>query len=206
MFYLACISSSSYWTISTKSKKDVDKDRKKTKSTSGGGEKMGETEHWDEFVTPGSGKAQGRIEFGKSWDGIIDSKHKEAKDLDLKQIANESKSSTEKRIYKFDIKANKEIAPYGPMTGGLLDGKYATARSAGNYLAGYNGRTGTYFGVHISLTTYMKLAGALQQGQYNSTNAMKIVMFGKSYGPSPWYGEIEYTGRRVTQGWNSSRN
>ncbi|NTD97008.1 hypothetical protein G6M26_06580 [Agrobacterium tumefaciens] len=183
-------------------------------NTSGGGQKMGETEYIDEFVSPGSGKLagtnefsklDGRIEFDKSWDGIIDSKHKDAKDMDLRQIGEESKSSTEKRIYKFDIKANKKIAQYGPMTGRLLDGKYASARSAGNYLAGYNGRTGTYFGVHISLTTYMKLAGALQQNKYNKTNAAKIVLFGTSYRLSPWYGEIEYTGRMVTQGWNSSR-
>ena len=87
------------------------------------------------------------------------------------------------------------------MTGKLLDGQYATARSAGNYLAGFNGRTGTYFGAHISFETYMKLAGALQVGQYNKTNAARIVSFGTAFGPAPWYGEIPYTGRMVKQGW-----
>jgi hypothetical protein len=64
-----------------------------------------------------------------------------------------------------DIKNNKDWAPDylgGPMTGRLLNGKYATARSAGNYLAGMNGVTGTFQGSQISGVTYMKLAGAYQ--------------------------------------------
>lgn len=51
----------------------------------------------------------------------------------------------------------------------------------------------------------MKLAGALQVGQYNKVNAAKIVTFGTSYGPAPWYGEENYTGRMVKEGWDSSR-
>ncbi|RAJ83324.1 hypothetical protein CLV59_103288 [Chitinophaga dinghuensis] len=105
----------------------------------------------------------------------------------------------------FDLKNVKTYAPYGPMTGRLLDGKYHTARSAGNYLAGLNGRTGRFLGRGITFETYMKLAGALQQGQYNKVNAAKIVLFGTSYGPTPWYGEQEYTGRMVKLGWFSSR-
>lgn len=35
-----------------KSKKDVDKARKQSGTTSGAGEKMGETEFWNEFVSP----------------------------------------------------------------------------------------------------------------------------------------------------------
>ena len=183
-----------------KSKKDIDKDREKTKSTSGGGEKMGETENWDEFVIPGTNKADGKIEFGKSWDKVIDNLHDDATSMDLKEIGANSK------LYKkFDIKNDKELAPNGPMTGRLLDGKYASARSAGNYLAGYNGRWGTYFGMYISFNTYMKLAGAYQQGKYTTTNAMKIVVFGTSYGPAPWFGEDAYSGRMVKKGWNSGR-
>ncbi len=183
--------------------KTVDKAHKK--STSAGGEKMGETEYWDEFVNPGTGKAEGKIEFGKSWDKIIDNLHEEALNMNLKQIADESKSSTATRTYKFDMKARKDIAPYGPMTGRLLDGKYASARSAGNYLAGYNGRWGELPGTggYISFNTYMRLAGALQQGKYTPANALGIFFGNLQFGPAPWYGEIEYTGRRVKQGWNS---
>ena len=180
-----------------KTKKDVDKDRKESKSTSGGGDKMGETEYWDEFMSPESGKAEGKIDFGKSWEADIEALHAEAKKLDLKEVGELSKGGK-----KLDLKMDKGIAPNGPMSGKLLDGKYATARSAGNYLAGYNGSRGTYMGFGISFTTYMKLAGALQVGQYNTWNAFRITTFGTSFGPAPWYGEINYTGRRVQEGWN----
>ena len=186
-------------------KKTVDKAHSK-KNTSAGGEKMGETEYWDEFVNPGTGKAEGKIEYGKSWDNTIDNLHEEALGMNLKEIADESKSSTATRIYKFDLKARKDLAPYGPMTGRLLDGKYASARSAGNYLAGYNGRWGQLPGTsgYISFNTYMRLAGALQQHKYSTLNALRIFFGDTQFGPAPWYGEIEYTGRRVKQGWESS--
>ena len=51
--------------------------------------------------------------------------------------------------------------------GGLLNGKYATSRSAGNFLAGYNAEGGTYFGVGISFKTFQKLAGALHIEESN---------------------------------------
>lgn len=58
----------------------------------------------------------------------------------------------------FDIKNDrKEAAPHGPDTGRELNGKFATARSAGNYLAGYNAATSTYFKMHISEETFMKM-------------------------------------------------
>jgi hypothetical protein len=69
-------------------------------------------------------------------------------------------------------------------------------------LAAYNARYGTLLGTHISYTTFVKLAGALHQGQFNYVNAAKIVLFGKSYGPPPWYGEIGYAGRMFPMGWN----
>jgi len=52
---------------------------------------------------------------------------------------------------RFDIKNDKTIAPDGPNTGELLNGMYATARSAGNYLAGYNAAIGVQGGVHYLL-------------------------------------------------------
>ena len=79
-------------------------------------------------------------------------------------------------------------------------------RSAGNYLAGLNGRTGNFQGFKISLITYMKLAGALNQNKYSTPNAIKIVMFGTSYGSAPYFGEDEYSGRMILKGWNSKRN
>lgn len=86
------------------------------------------------------------------------------------------------------------------MTGRLLNGKYSTARSAGNYLAGMNGVTGTFQGMHISGETYMKIAGAYQVGQLSKANILRILTFGTSFGPAPYYGEEEYSGRRILQG------
>jgi RHS repeat-associated protein len=183
-----------------KTKEDVDKDRTDSKSTGGTGKKMGETEYWDEFVNPESGKAEGKIMFGASWDETIGDYNGKALTGDLIEIGQRSHLHGD-----LDLKNQKDDAPYGVMTGKMLDGKYATARSAGNYLAGVNGRTGQLFGAHISYTTYMKLAGALQQNKYSKINAAKIVMFGVSYGPAPWYGEMNYSGRMIKMGWDSKK-
>ena len=164
---------------------------------------VGETDYWDEFRAHDnkgailSNVADGaRIMFGKSFDEDIQRLNQEAiSKYDLRDIGERSRNNQD-----YDIKVKTEYAPYGPNTGKLLNGKYATARSAGNYLAGLNEATGTYFGQQISWEQAIKLAGALQQKQYSKVNAAKIIMFGTAYGPAPWYGEIEYTGRRVQEG------
>ena len=90
------------------------------------------------------------------------------------------------------------------MTGRMLEGKYATARSAGNYLAGWNGKTGTYFKMHLNQFQYMNLAGSLQQEKYNGVwTAFDIIFLGKTFGEAPYYGEIEYSGRMIINGWNT---
>jgi tryptophan synthase beta subunit len=38
--------------------------------------------------------------------------------------------------------------------------------------------------------------------QIREVKGVYFVM-GTSFGPAPWYGEIEYTGRMVKLGWNS---
>ncbi len=87
------------------------------------------------------------------------------------------------------------------MTGRLLNGKYATARSPGNYLAGMNGKHGTLLGIHISKTKYMMLAGALDKGHY--TKPLVVLILNGSIStnswpwPYPYYGEDEYSGRRI---------
>jgi hypothetical protein len=48
----------------------------------------------------------------------------------------------------------------------------------------------------------MKMAGALQQGKLSTINAAKIFLFGTAYGPSPYYGEIEYSGRQIARGFH----
>jgi hypothetical protein len=96
----------------------VDKDRNDSKTTSGGGEKMGETEYWDEFVSPETGKTMTntRINFGESWDGLINDMAGKASKMDLKEIAEKSKGGA-----LFDIKKDH------PNEGRLLNGKYASS-------------------------------------------------------------------------------
>jgi len=122
--------------------------------------------------------------------------------MDLIDIANQEKPGKE-----FDIKSDPTVAPYGPNTGELRDGMYATARSAGNYLAGYNGAIGTLGGVHISWETFQKMAGALHAlGHVSKAQFTGILLFGKSYEPAPSYGEIEYQRRMSQAGFDQGRS
>lgn len=177
--------------------KEVGESYNSENNTSAGGEKMGETEYWDEFVSPDSRMAEGRIHFGteQSWDPLVTDANEHSKTAGLMQTMEESKLNQ-----PLDIKNNKDWSPEGPMTGRLLNGKYATGRSAGNYLAGLNGVTSTLLGFKISGLTYMKLAGAYQRGLLDKFTVANIVLFGPSYGPAPYYGEEPYSGRRILEG------
>jgi hypothetical protein len=66
--------------------------------------------------------------------------------------------------------------------------------------AGMNGVTGTLQGQHISGKTYKKLTGAYQVGKLSPFNIFKILTYGASFGPSPYYGEEKYSGRRIQEG------
>lgn len=167
--------------------------------TSAGGTKIGETEYWDEFQNPETMTPEGTILFGKreSWDPLIKWANDHANDQDLSITMKESKHNQ-----VLDIKTGK-WAEYGVMTGRLMNGKYATARSAGNYLAGMNGVTGTFQGYHISGETYMKIAGAYQVGEMSAFNVMRIITLGTAFGPPPYYGEEPYSGRRIIEGINA---
>jgi len=171
-----------------------------------GGERMGETKYWDEFRAHDNQtgevldkvQAGARIHFGESWVPTLRELHQKAAGMSLREIAREST-----RGGKFDVKSNPEYAPNGTGTGKLLNGKYASARSAGNYLAGANARQGTQAEMSISKTTYMKMAGALHQGEWSRTTALKILTYGASYGPPPYYGEIPYARRMTSAGWDN---
>ena len=179
--------------------------RAEKKGTSSGGSKMGETEHWDEFVSPETGKTltNYKIQFGKSFDPIISEMHKKTKNMDLKEVASNSACGK-----LFDIK--KDYVGVG----GLLNGKYATSRSAGNFLAGYNAEGATYFGVEISFTTFQKLAGALHIEESNGRKLTKaqmldILLFGtymssdiNKFRATPTYGELNYQYRMSLSGWS----
>ncbi len=172
------------------------------KNTSAGGQKMGETEFWDEFRNPETGKEIGTLNFGESWDNTIADLHNQSKGMDLLEIRTESKLRGD-----FDIKNREDLAPSGPFTGKLLNGKYASARSAGNYLAGYNAARGTQYGVGLTRTGYLKLAGAYNMtGELTTSMILGIVLRNDSYGPAPYYGEAPYSGRRIIQGWDNKKH
>ena len=128
-------------------------------NTSGNGEYMGKTDYWNEFLTDkGTIYSGTRILYGTHWDFWIELFNEEATQFELPTIALHSLPGE-----KYDIKESSVLSPNGPYTGRLLQGGYASARSAGNFLAGMNGATGTINGQHISLTTYMRIAGALHR-------------------------------------------
>lgn len=92
---------------------------------------------------------------------------------------------------KYDIKSR-----YARGTGKMLGGKYISAESAGNFLAGFNagGRN------ELSFIKYMQLAGAYHKTQSLSGPGLNSVA-GIIYGAYPWHGEIDYAGRMIVWGW-----
>jgi len=172
-----------------------------SENTSAGGTKMGETEYWDEFVSPETGNTltNNKIQFGKSFDPILAKLHLKAEDMNLKNIASESGSGG-----LFDVKKTYKNV------GALLNGKYATSRSAGNFLAGYNAEGATLLGISISFETFQKLAGALHvcesQGiKFTVCRKTDILLNGTTYGNPPAYGEEIYQYRMSKNGWNKAQ-
>ena len=158
-------------------------------NTSAGGEFMGKTKYWDEFMnhdnnTGDATKPAGKIHYGESWESIVVSYNELSMKLGLFATAI---GSLPQGI--FDIKSHKNIAPDGAMTGKLLEGYYTSARSAGNFLAGLNGATARgMYGQHISYDTYISLAGLLHMWD-NKTSRQ-----------NEYKGEIPYSGRRIKEG------
>ncbi|RNC79864.1 MAG: hypothetical protein ED557_12050 [Balneola sp.] len=70
-----------------------------------------------------------------------------------------------------------------------------------------NGATTSAYGYTLTLNQFLKVAGAVHQGKYNGASTVaKVVLFGTSYGPAPYYGEIPYAGRMIINGYNAGRN
>ncbi|WP_345373421.1 hypothetical protein [Algivirga pacifica] len=172
-------------------------------STSANGRKVGETEYWDEFISPETGKPMTNyvVQVGKSFDPIISEMNAKSKDMNLMEIAQASKKNQ-----LFDIKTDYKSV------GGLLNGKYATSRSAGNFLAGYNAEGGTMMGVGVSFTTFQKLAGALHIENSHGKRLSKVQMLDivtlgtymsshKSKFVAPTWGEVNYQYRMSRAGW-----
>ena len=192
-------------------KKEIKENYNQKSNISAGGEKMGTTKYWDEFLVPKEDNSKPKeiapntkILFGTDWKALVDWGNNHANRQDLSITMDESKSNQ-----LLDIKTNQQWAPQssgGTMTGRLMNGQYSTARSAGNYLAGMNGITGTIQGFHISGVTYMKIAGAYQVGELTKINIFRIMTYGAQFGPAPYYGEMNYSGRRIAEGIQAGKN
>jgi hypothetical protein len=163
---------------------------------------MGETENLDEFINPDNGEIDtgARIRFGESWQPTIDKYEKLAEGMSLTEVAAKSRNKQE-----FDFKWKEGDSPDGISTGRLLNGKYATARSAGNYMAGYNAATRSLYGYSVSKDQYIRLAGAYQAGAWDGKNKATaiFIMLGAGYGSAPYYGEIPYSGRMQLKGFDA---
>lgn len=173
--------------------------RQQKQGPSAGGTKIGETLYEDEFISPETGNVMTNtvIQVGKQFDSMIEQKHQDSLDENLQQIASESGNGG-----KYDVKVEYNNV------GAQLAGTYATSRSAGNLLAGYNSSTSNvpYTPAGISFETFQKMAGALQvrneQGKPLTKGDLgKILTTGSALGPAPYYGENYYQYRRSYQGW-----
>jgi RHS repeat-associated protein len=160
-------------------KTEIDKKHSKS-NTSAGGTEIGETYYWDEF------RAGDRILFGQSWNNELVDLACDGCTEGKGSLAWNSRSGK-----RFDIKSK-----YQRGTGKMLNGKYISAESAGNFLAGFNagGRNG------LSFIKYMQLAGAYHQAQ-SLQGPLSNVITGNPSGLYPWFGEIDYAGRMIVWGW-----
>lgn len=167
----------------------------KAGDTSCGGQLMGKTDYWDEFMnhdnktgeptTP----ATGRIFYGHSIDEMIDR---------LSEMGGGSINHNPLTYYDkvsqliqdehnggiWDIKVR-----LGPTNGFLLNGVYVSGRTAGNYLAGRNAA--------LAAPWWMPAEGAWN---------IAIQKAGGLHGNAsvyPWYGEIPFTGRQFRRGFIS---
>ena len=171
-----------------------------------GTNRMGETKRWGEFANwdkkhplgiSGSAAPGAFIHFGENIDNIVNFMNVVAKEQGLTATAFDSMHNG-----ILDIKTGG-LADHGVYTGYLLNGKYATIRSAGNYLAGLNAMTSTLNGEHISPEFAQKLFGAYQAG--GVLGFAYTLSTGKNYpGTSaPYWGEVPYSGFMQQEGINA---
>jgi RHS repeat-associated protein len=162
-------------------------------------DQMGFTDRWDEFAAhdakgkgiDGSHAAGANIRFEYKLDDLFEYLNSMfvAEHMNLAIVAYLSRSGG-----PYDIKLNPELALSGPFTGYLLNGKYVTIRSGGNYLAGLNAITLKNVFSYISPEFAQKLLGAYQAGGWKGLR--NTYWTGKEYPGTkpPYWGEPEYSG------------
>ena len=163
------------------------------------GKLMGATEYWNEFINPDDGSVFTNhvIAFGESWEPILQESFENAEGMDLIEVAQASGPGG-----KLDIKKDADNRNKGR----LLNGKYATARSAGNYLAGFNAATHSVMGkIGVSFNAFQRMAGALhKEGKLNKFQLLRYYM-GATAGPPPAYGELMYQYRMSKKGYEHGK-
>jgi len=191
-----------------------------TGNTSAGGTYMGETEYWDEFANHDAhgnilgdkngnfGDHSARIFYGLSIDNsmqsIIASASKKINSFKWARDAKDWLQANSKLHGSLDIKDK-----LGANRGYLLNGKYVSGETAGNYLFGAN-------------LNNLRLFATLDNFRYPFTNKASVFYraaeaFGAYNNSSnhvnnpsvkPYYEEIPYSGRGVVLGYygNSSDN
>ncbi len=90
---------------------------------------VGDTPRVNEFINPDTGKKfdMMKLNLGNSFDGLIRRLYNEQKSLSLIELAKQSRDNN-----KYDIMTNFKNKSR------MLNGKYVTGKSAGNYLFGLN--------------------------------------------------------------------
>lgn len=180
------------------------------RNTSAGGERMGETMYWDDFLathpgrdgirrpTNSAGALTYQIKFGDSWDQVIKDKSSQARGMQFTpwRVAEESANGGD-----FSLQDQPELTAQGR----LFKGKYFSTESMGNYLAGYNAaQTGL-----LEYDGFQRMAGALElrdhghsEIQLDKTDKIMLGLGIKHYGTPPLYGEVIQQYRMSRMGWN----
>lgn len=199
------------------SRKDIERKRKKTGDTSGGGEYMGETLHSLSFADFDYYESNGllsnrtreakvvsgtRIDFGSTWaEDEINSALQNMKGFFTDYVFN---ANGKNAAYDIKWKACKDKGSY--MYGSKFNGIYVSARDAGNILAGAAARK-----FNVSPETAFSGFGALQQGNNNPIRGGAILAFHlitKHTNPlrlgylhyKPYFGENPLSGRGIMHG------
>lgn len=166
--------------------------------TTAGGDRMGRTLYWDEFVPFLN---QGiTINYGTTFDSEFANYATFTSTMDIITLAKKSRGNG-----KLDTK--RKLGNYGA----TFRGSYMTTRSLENYLAGYNAGN-----ANISFEAFQKLAGALhiEKNFGNRTltkmQMLSIILLGnyKSLRPdlfkAPQWGEEYYQYRMSKKGWQDA--
>jgi RHS repeat-associated protein len=184
-----------------------------SKNTAAGGTKMGETQYWDEFANHDSrgniiGDKTGnfadkgaKINFGVSIDNVMGAAEKYAAgQMQATGSGNKAKNWLQKHSARHgDLDIKDKL---GHNRGYLLNGKYVSGETAGNYL----------FGANLNA---LRNYATLDNLRYPFTNKESVFYraaeaFGAYHNSSnkvnnpivrPYYGEIPYSGRGIALGY-----